>query len=69
MTKLRFFEKLDLVDIFINSVDEVGYEEAFKKIAAYVDTPHVCQYFFEKIEDNGWVDVILNSEFIKNYRS
>ena len=69
MTKLRFFEKLDLVDSFINSVDEVGYDEAFKKIAVQFDISHVCQYFFEKIEDNGWVNAILNSEFIKNYRS
>ncbi|MFW2437793.1 MAG: hypothetical protein ACN4GR_00310 [Arenicellales bacterium] len=69
MTKLRFFEKLDLVDDFINYVGEIGYGEAFKKIAAYLDNPHVCQYFFEKIEGNGWVDVIFNSEFIRNYRS
>lgn len=69
MTKLRFFEILDLVDNVTNSVDEVGYEEAFKKIASYLDSIHVCQYFFERIEADGWVDVILYSEFIKNYRS
>ena len=69
MTKLMFFEKLDLVDNFTNSADEVGYDETFKKIAPYLDNSHVCQYFLERIEDGGWVDVILNSEFIKYYRS
>jgi len=69
MTELRFFEKLDMVDDFISSVDEVGYEKAFNKIVDYLDTPHICQYFFEKIEGNGWGNVILSSELIRNYRS
>ena len=68
MKSMRFFEKLDHIDDLISSGDEHGYKQAFKMIASYLDDIFVCQYFFEKIEDDGWVDVIINSDFIKNYR-
>lgn len=64
-----FFEKLEYIDGLIRSVNQKGYKRAFEEISNYLDTSHICQYFFEKIEDDGWVDVILDSEFINNYRS
>ena len=69
MTKSRFFEKLDLVDSLINSVGNSSYDDAFEKISAYFDNPYICQYFFEQVEDEKWLDSIITSEFIKKYRS
>jgi len=68
MNDLRFFEKLDQIDALISSVDEHGYNLVFTQISEYLENLYICQYFFEKIEDDGWVDVIINSEFIKKYR-
>ena len=69
MTKLKFFEKLDLLDSLINSVGESNYDDAFEKISVHFDNPYICQYFFEQIEDEKWLDAIIASEFIKKYRS
>ncbi|CAC9599820.1 hypothetical protein [uncultured Gammaproteobacteria bacterium] len=69
MTELKFFEKLDLIDVYINSVDKVGHEKAFKKIETYLESPAICRYFFEEITDKEWVNVVLNSEFFKVYRT
>ncbi len=69
MSDLRFFEKLDQIDRLISSVDESGYQHAFTEISAYLDNSHVCQYFFDQIDDENWTNVIISSEFIKKYRS
>ncbi|GEM_PF-6371540 len=69
MSDLKFFEKLDKVDRLINTVNECGYKYAFKEISGCFDNSYVCQYFFDQIDDEDWTDVILNSEFIKKYRS
>ena len=64
-----FFEKLDLLDSLINSVDGASFGDCFKEISTYLDNPFICQYFFEQVEDDEWAAVILNSELIKNLRS
>lgn len=69
MRNLKYFEKLDNVDSLISLSNATGYEQTFVEISNYFDNPHIIKYFFEKIDAERWVDAILNSEFIKKYRS
>ena len=69
MSELKYFEKLDNVDNLIVSANAIGYEQAFTEISVFLVNPFICQYFFETVDDERWVDVIINSEFIKKYRS
>lgn len=69
MSDLRYFEKLDYIDSLLISIDELGYEQTFIRIAAHLNNPHVCQYFFDQIDSELWIEEIINSEFIKEYRS
>ena len=65
MSELKFFEQLDLIDRIIESVDDSGYVVAFANVTAYLDNLPVCRHFFEKIEDDSWLEVILDSGFIE----
>lgn len=69
MSNLKFFEKIDYIDGVVNSTESIGVDKAFQRITGYLDNPFICQYFFENIENEEWVDVIINSEFLEKYRS
>ncbi|MCG7979578.1 MAG: hypothetical protein N0E58_15790 [Candidatus Thiodiazotropha endolucinida] len=69
MTKLKFFEKLDLIDGLMHAVDKANCIDIFKEISTHLDNSSICQYFFEQIEDEIWLETILTSDFMEEYRS